>query len=151
MKTKVYLAGSLFSEAEQNQRRREGTIFRKLLGTQDYELFNPIEQPFNEDKGALPSPQSIYRGDINAVRSSDVVIADISNQSDPGVFYEIAVAHELGIRVIAVNSDLRIATANEYALPSWGMNHFILGALLENDSIIVSCFEDAVKMLVEAD
>ena len=49
---KVYLAGSLFNEAEVAQRKKEGMIMRELFP--NLMIFNPIDQPFNENKQSLP-------------------------------------------------------------------------------------------------
>ena len=45
---KVYVAGSLFNEAEVAQRKKEGEILRATFPQLD--IFNPIDQPFNENK-----------------------------------------------------------------------------------------------------
>ena len=45
---KIYIAGSLFNEAEVAQRLKEGKILRDRI--KGIDLFNPIEQPFNENK-----------------------------------------------------------------------------------------------------
>ena len=50
---KVYVAGSLFNEAEVAQRKKEGEILRATFPQLD--IFNPIDQPFNENKQSLPT------------------------------------------------------------------------------------------------
>lgn len=140
---KVYLAGALFNEAEVNQRKLEGRMFRKRFP--DVDLFNPIDQPFNEDKQTLPTSIEIFEADANAVRASDVVIADITNE-DAGVMVEIGQAIELGKTVIGINSDIRLQSANQYDIPTYGMNHYLLGAL-EKHGFLVTSFDKALDVL----
>ena len=59
---KLYLAGALFNEGEISQRLKEGHLLKERFG-EKLSVFNPIEQPFNEDKQTLPTPQEIFRGD----------------------------------------------------------------------------------------
>ncbi|MEG1871193.1 MAG: nucleoside 2-deoxyribosyltransferase, partial [Peptostreptococcaceae bacterium] len=82
MKKHIYLAGSLFSEAEVNQRLKEGKILNDSL-SETHTYFNPIEAPIN-DKAKLPTSLDIFMGDTLEVLKSDVVIADLANE-DAGV------------------------------------------------------------------
>ena len=66
---KLYLAGSLFNEADVNQRKLEGRILRERFPPLD--IFNPIDQPFNEDKQTLPTSIEIFEGDTQAVEESE--------------------------------------------------------------------------------
>lgn len=140
---KVYLAGSLFNEAEVAQRLKEGRLLRENI--KDIELFNPIEQPFNENKQDLPTPIEIYEGDANAVISSDVFLADITND-DPGVMVELGLAIANNKKIIVVNSDIRLKSANKYEIPSYAMNHFVLGAIQKYGTLVFS-FEEAIEEL----
>ena len=88
---KLYLAGSLFNEAEVMQRKLEGIKLRENFGQHNIEIFNPIDQPFNEDKQTLPTPIDIFNGDTKAVINSDIFIADLTNE-DPGVMMELGIA-----------------------------------------------------------
>ena len=87
MKEKIYIAGSLFNEAEINQRKLEEKKLREL-GFDD--IYNPINAPCN-DKDRLPTSQDIFYGDTKEILDSDIVIADISNQSDLGVACELGI------------------------------------------------------------
>ncbi|WP_249805923.1 nucleoside 2-deoxyribosyltransferase [Copranaerobaculum intestinale] len=143
---KIYLAGSLFNEAEIKQRKWEGQRMREAFPEAD--VCNPIDQPFNENKESLPAPQTIYNSDIKSIRSCDVFVADLTNE-DPGVMLALGIAIEAKVpHVIGVNSDSRMTCANQYDIPSYGMNHFVLGAVLEN-GILVSSFEKAVIKIKE--
>lgn len=88
-KVKVYLAGALFNEAEVSQRIKEGKLLRENFSTLD--IFNPIEQPFNENKQSLPTPQEIYEADAKAVKDCDIAIFDLTNE-DAGVMVELGLA-----------------------------------------------------------
>lgn len=140
---KVYLAGSLFNEAEVAQRLKEGEILRENFPNID--LFNPIEQPFNENKQTLPTPIDIYEGDANAVKNSDVVVLDMTNE-DPGVMVELGLAIAYEKKIIAINSDIRLKSANKYDIPSYAMNHFVLGGI-QKYGVLVYSFAEAVEEL----
>ena len=59
LKRKLYLGGSLFSEAEVNQRIKEGNMLDHMT---NYEIYNPILAPCN-DKSKLPTAEDIFWGD----------------------------------------------------------------------------------------
>ncbi len=140
---KVYLAGGLFNEAEVAQRLKEGKILRDRI--KGIDLFNPIEQPFNENKEKLPTPLDIFNGDTNAILNADVFLADITND-DPGVMVELGIALSNGKKIIAINSDIRLKSANKYEIPTYAINHYVLGGILKY-GVLVYSFEEAVKEL----
>ncbi len=143
---KVYVAGSLFNEAEVAQRKKEGEILRKEFP--QLEIFNPIDQPFNENKQSLPSPQEIYEGDTKAVEECDIFIADLTNE-DAGVMVELGIAIKSDTKfIIGINSDIRLQSANKYEIPTYGMNHYVLGAVLSHGYFVRS-FDEAVEKLKE--
>ena len=140
---KVYLAGGLFNEAEVAQRLKEGQILRDRI--KGIDLFNPIEQPFNENKEKLPTPLDIFNGDTNAILNADVFLADITND-DSGVMVELGIALSNGKKIIAINSDIRLKSASKYEIPTYAINHYVLGAILKY-GVLVYSFEEAVKEL----
>ena len=141
---KLYLAGSLFNEAEVAQRKLEGQLLRANFPELD--IFNPIDQPFNEDKSSLPTPIAIFDGDTNAVRECDIFIADLTND-DPGVMVELGIAIECGNKIIiGINSDIRLADASKYDIPTYGMNHYVLGGILKHGYFVRS-FNEAMEVL----
>lgn len=143
---KVYVAGSLFNEAEVAQRKKEGEILRREFPQLD--IFNPIDQPFNEKKQSLPTPQEIYDGDTKAVEECDVFIADLTNE-DAGVMVELGIAIKTNTKIIiGINSDIRLQSANKYDVPTYGMNHYVLGAILSHGYFVRS-FDEAVEKLKE--
>lgn len=139
---KIYIAGGLFNEAEVAQRKLEGQLLGEVFGDK-VDIFNPIEQPFNEDKQTLPTPSDIFWGDTKAVEESDVVIADITNE-DPGVMAELGIAFARNKKIIAINSDIRLKSASAYEIPSYSLNHYVLG-LIENSGVLVFSFSEAIE------
>lgn len=145
---KLYLAGSLFNEAEVMQRKLEGIKLRENFDRHNIEIFNPIDQPFNEDKQTLPTPIDIFNGDTKAVINSDIFIADLTNE-DPGVMMELGIAIMSNTKIIiGINSDIRLKSANKYDIPSYSMNHYVLGGLLKHGYLVYS-FDEAILLLKE--
>ena len=145
---KLYLAGSLFNEAEVMQRKLEGIKLRENFDQHNIEIFNPIDQPFNEDKQTLPTPIDIFNGDTKAVINSDIFIADLTNE-DPGVMMELGIAIMSNTKIIiGINSDIRLKSANKYDIPSYSMNHYVLGGLLKHGYLVYS-FDEAILLLKE--
>lgn len=143
---KVYIAGSLFNEADVNQRKLEGKIMRERFPNLD--IFNPIDQPFNENKEKLPSPIEIYEGDTRAVEDCDIFICDLSVE-DSGVACELGIAIFTNTKIIiGINSDIRLSSANKYDVPTYGMNHYIYGAILKHGRFARS-FDEAMDILEE--
>ena len=85
--SKLYVGGSLFNEAEVNQRLKEGNMIESLT---NYEVYNPIQAPCN-DKAKLPTSEDIFWGDTNEILKSDVIIMDMSNQLDLGCATEVGI------------------------------------------------------------
>lgn len=141
---KVYVAGSLFNEAEVAQRKKEGQLLRERFPQLD--IFNPIDQPFNEDKQTLPTPIDIFEGDTKAVEECDIFIADLTNE-DAGVMVELGIAIKSNTKIIiGINSDIRLISANRYDVPTYGMNHYVLGSILKYGHFVHS-FEEAMYVL----
>lgn len=168
---KIYLAGSLFSEAEIAQRLKEGKELRKL---KDFEVYNPIEAPCN-DKSKLPTAEDIFNSDTQAILNSDVIVADLAN-NDPGVMMELGIAwglqyaykvlcdnlslstekwyelFELGIKprdIQAVFSDIRLANANKYSgihIPV-SLNQYVVGGIESMEGVIQPNFNEVIKKL----
>lgn len=139
---KLYLAGSLFNEAEIKQRKLEGVILRENFPNLD--IFNPIDQPFNDNKESLPTPIDIFDGDTKAVEECDIFVADLTNE-DAGVMVELGIAIYTNTKlIIGINSDMRIPTSNKYDIPTYGMNHYVLGAVQKHGKFVRS-FDEAVN------
>lgn len=141
---KIYLAGPLFSTADLTQRKLEGKMLRDKFNDR-IDLYNPIDQPMNDKAKNDPTPNEIFINDYNKVIDADIFICDITTE-DPGTFVELGIAIQSNKTIIAVNSDIRLKTANRYDIPTYGMNHFVLGGILEKGSIVYS-FEEAIELL----
>ena len=50
--------------------------------------------------------------------------------------------------IIGINSDIRLQSANKYDVPTYGMNHYVLGAILSHGYFVRS-FDEAVEKLKE--
>lgn len=143
---KLYLAGPLFNEAEVAQRKLEGKILREKFP--QLEIFNPIDQPFNENKESLPTPIDIFEGDTKAVEECDIFICDVSSE-DVGVAVELGIAMYTNTKIIiGINSDIRMSSANKYDIPTVGMNHYLLGSILKN-GYMAKNFNEACDILSE--
>ena len=130
------------------QRKLEGIKLRENFDRHNIEIFNPIDQPFNEDKQTLPTPIDIFNGDTKAVINSDIFIADLTNE-DPGVMMELGIAIMSNTKIIiGINSDIRLKSANKYDIPSYSMNHYVLGGLLKHGYLVYS-FDEAISLLKE--
>ena len=44
------------------------------------------------------------------------------------------------------NSDIRLKSANKYDIPSYAMNHYVLGGILKHGTLVYS-FEEAMNEL----
>lgn len=143
-KRSVYLAGPLFNEAEVQQRLLEGKLFRERFGD-TLDLFNPIEQPFNENKQSLPTPEDIFWGDTGAVLDCTYFIADVTN-NDPGVMVELGIAWANKKTIVAINSDIRLKSANKYKIPSYSLNHYVLGCI-EDGGWLVKNYKEALDKI----
>lgn len=139
----IYIAGSLFTEAEVKQRKLEQEWMESLIervmtekGQERVTVFNPINNPFN-DKSTLPTARDIVKGDTEQISKSDYILLNLDNQLDAGVFVELGqiagLALETNKKVFAVISDSRFSTAGEYnkfEIPI-GINQYVIGALQE--------------------
>lgn len=143
---KLYLAGSLFNEAQVAQRKLEGKLLKQRFP--QLNIFNPIDQPFNEDKQSMPTPIDIYEGDTKAVKECDIFICDVSEE-DVGVAVELGIAICTNTKIIiGINSDIRLPSSNLYDVPTCGMNHYLLGSILKN-GFFVKSFDEACQVLEE--
>lgn len=146
---KIYIAGSLFSEADIAQRIKERQLIEELFKSKglEVEIYNPIEAPVN-DKATLPTAEAIFQMDVDQLMTSDIVVADISTL-DLGVAMELGmlVMGDPDILILAHNSDIRIGTANRYEghrVP-YGQNQFVVGGLLATGNHVLNNFAEVLK------
>ena len=164
---KLYLAGSLFNEAEVSQRVKEGNMLKHLT---NHDVFNPITDGAN-DKTKLPTPLDVFKADTDRILEADILVADISNQSDPGIFMELGVTYVCNLlhrlasegktldeiltilkrkMVLAHLSDIRKSTAHMYQgneIP-WGYNAYVVGGIYDMDGKIKDNFQEVLDELV---
>ena len=163
-KEKLYLAGSLFSEAEINQRIKEGNMLESMTA---YEVFNPILAPVN-DKDKIPNANDLFWGDTSEILESSVVVADISN-NDVGVACEMGIAWACNYlhylveggyslqdilmimkkkHIYAHLSDIRKNTSHMYRgnYVPWGTNQFLIGCI-EDTGEIKDNFQEVLNEL----
>ncbi|MCB6585490.1 hypothetical protein, partial [Streptococcus gordonii] len=68
---------------------------------------------------------------------------------DAGVMVELGIAIKTNTSIIiGINSDIRLCSANRYDVPTIGMNHYVLGAILKHGYFVRS-FDEAVEKLRE--
>ena len=123
-KTKVYLAGPLFSDAERT--------FNEML-TRTLEKRVDVYLPQRDGglmsemvRSGIPSDvaaRRVFRGDMNAIREADYLIAILDGRAiDEGVACELGIAFSHSKRCVGLQTDSR-------RLAAWGNNPMIAGAL----------------------
>lgn len=151
-KEKVYMAGKLFSEADQTQRQKEYDLLKKvhLENGVNREIFSPIHAEIN-DKSKMPTSLDIFNGDERHLMESQVVFADIAD-SDIGVAMELGmVLHDEEVEVYAYLSDIRVESAGEYSgihVP-YGYNQFVVGGIEKYFGKIYPNFNSALEAYIE--
>ncbi len=158
----VYIAGSLFKSGDIKERLEEG----KKLRANGLKTFNPIEQPFNEDKSKLPSAHDIFKGDTKAIIESDVIFAEYDGE-DPGVMAELGIAWAINDalhffekggtieeykdlykkkEIIVHSTDIRQTSSGEYKghYVPYGLNQYVVG-MIEDQGHIFTNKEEAYK------
>lgn len=151
MTKKAYMAGKLFSQADQNQRVLE---YNKLKEVQDElsierEIFSPLFAPIN-DKSTLPTALDIFNGDEKELMTSDVIFADLAD-GDVGVAMELGMILHKKVRVYAYLSDIRIETAGDYEkihVP-YGYNQFVIGGLEKYFGKVYRNFDEALDNYIK--
>lgn len=100
---KVFLAAPLFSEAE----REYNSKTAKMLREKGFEVWLAQETSFIE-QGTHKEKKMIYEGDIQALKTSDAVVAVLDGVDvDTGVAYEMGYAKALGKPIIGLKTDYR--------------------------------------------
>jgi nucleoside 2-deoxyribosyltransferase len=100
---KVFLAAPLFSEAE----RAFNATVAATLREQGFEVWLAQEAPFLHHDDPHEK-QTIYDGDILALKASDVVVAVLDGvEVDAGVAFEMGYAAALGKLLLGLKTDYR--------------------------------------------
>ena len=110
-----------------------------------------IENLEDLEKFARKLASKLQNGDTKAVEECDIFIADLTNE-DAGVMVELGIALYTNTKlIIGINSDIRLQSANKYDVPTYGMNHYVLGAILKHGKFVRSFNEaiDEIKKFLE--
>lgn len=150
-KKKAYMAGKLFSDADQAQRQREYDLLvaANKKHNIDRDIFSPIHAPIN-DKSTLPSARNIFDGDELPLLESDVIFADLAD-GDVGVAMELGMVLYRDVKIYAYLSDIRIPTAGEYdgIYVPYGHNQFQIGGIEKYFDKVYLSFDEALKDYIE--
>lgn len=147
MTKKAYMAGKLFSEADQKQRILEFKKLERLQGEMgvEREIFSPMMAPIN-DKSTLPTALDIFNSDEKELMESDVIFADLAD-GDIGVAMELGMILHRDVRLYAYLSDIRIANAGQYEglnIP-YGYNQFVIGGIKNYFGKVYGSYEEALE------
>jgi len=108
---RVYLAGPLFSEAEQAY----NLILRDLLDAHLFDVYLPQEVGDTSCTRCREEHRAIFAQHLKALRDVDIVVAVIDGaDADSGTSWEMGYAYALGKRIVALRTDFRIAGQNEF-------------------------------------
>jgi len=151
----LYNAGSMFNEAQQFARKREGLKLRKAFP--DMIISNPVD--FDTNQGVGPAPKEIWDVDYQRVKESEYLIFELDSLDD-GTIMEFALAMEMAKTtqpkkfLVPVISDFRYTQKHSTKfLPEFGINHFVYGALfdeqlnVEHRIYLAKSHQDAITMI----
>lgn len=147
IKGKVYMAGKLFSDADQRQRMLEYKLLEvaHVENHIDREIFSPIYAEVN-DKSKLPTALDIFNTDERELMESDAIFADLAD-GDIGVAMELGMVIHKDVKVYAYLPDMRIESAGRYEgihVP-YGYNQFVIGGLEKYFGKVYSNFNEALE------
>lgn len=146
----IYNAGPLFTEADINQRLKEGALLREALANCKEESFvaNPIELPFDNTK--ILTSKEIFLEDYSHVNKANVFFFELAS-NDSGTYVELGNAIEKlmngkELKIYPVFNDLRLQRNGASGLECpIGFNSYLVGCLTSNDITIYSNFNDALQ------
>lgn len=150
---KIYLANSLFSQADIQYNDYLADLIRKIDTTID--LYVPQENNEINDKQAYADSKMIAQADTDKLVDSDLVVAVLDgNTIDNGVASEIGVAYAKEIPIVGLYTDTRQQGAdNKKKLKALGqiaenqfhyVNLYTTG-LVKLDGTIVNSVEDVLS------
>ncbi|AUF83827.1 hypothetical protein CXP39_03475 [Mesoplasma syrphidae] len=151
----IYNAGSMFNEAQVNQRRLEGKKLREAFP--NFVISNPID--FDTNLGNCPTPLEIWDADYKCVQDSQYIIFELDSL-DHGMIMEFAIAIEQAKAtqnekvLIPVISDFRYhQKSSTKQLNEFSINHFVFGAIFdtqlnsENRLWLAKSHSEAIEMI----
>jgi len=126
----VYWANSIFGEADRSFNSR----CVELLRSHGHLVTSPQENTFNLSS-AEPTAAQIFSGDTSQIRSCDVLVACIDQETiDAGVACEIGIAWALGKRIVGLYTDFRRNRTGRFSMYK---NPYVIGCI-EDRGVIVS-------------
>ncbi len=135
---RIYQAGPLFTEAEQQWHRS----FKIRLQTAGYEVIWPFDLFSRQqmESWGKDAPRRIMETDRQALESCDIVVALLDGaQVDDGTAWEIGYAFARSIPVIGIRTDFRQGGDTEHSR----VNAMIEGSCMH----LVSSREEALNVL----
>ena len=140
VRSDIYWANSLFSEADRHLNRRYAVRLRSL----GYTVFLPQETDVNHRRGAAsPAAYDIFRVDTGAILNSRLMIACIDQETiDSGVACEIGIAYSYGIPIIGLYTDIRQYREGRGKIYK---NLYVIGAIESSTGAIASSESELVE------
>lgn len=147
----IYLAGPLFTAAEQKQRIYESNEIRRIIlkSGKNITVFSPMEAPIND--GTQPPQDIIFETDALEIDQADIFFFDLDND-DGGTMVEIGMviqkirSGQKGIKIYPIISDFRALANSRLGHEStWGGNSFVNGSFIKYGYKIFSSFEIALE------
>jgi nucleoside 2-deoxyribosyltransferase len=129
----IYLAGPLFSEAEQVY----NLALHQLLSAHFFEVYLPQEVGDTSHARGKDEHEDIFERHLAALERCDAVVAVVDGaDADSGTAWEMGYATALGKRVVALRTDFRRAG-----------HHELVNLMLEQSSLVATRKEDLPLML----
>ena len=130
---RVYLAGPLFTEAEQAY----NLVLRDLLEAHLFDVYLPQEVGDTSHTRCREENGTIFARHLRALEETDIVVAVIDGaDADSGTSWEMGYAYALGKKVVALRTDFRIAG-----------HHELVNLMLEESAAVVTAKEDLPRAL----
>jgi nucleoside 2-deoxyribosyltransferase len=125
---RIYLAGPLFTEAEQTYNR----MLYDLLTRHFFEVYLPQEVGDTSHSRSRKEHQAIFCRHVEALGNADMVVAVVDGaDADSGTAWEMGYAYALGIPVVSLRTDFRHAG-----------HHERVNLMLEESSTVLTDKED---------
>ena len=130
---RVYLAAPLYSEAE----RLYNAMVADLLRKNFFEVYLPQDIGDDNPKREKKEHVRIYERNKQALQDTDIILAIIDGADvDSGTAWEMGYATALGIQVIAMRTDFRIAGYEE-----------LVNLMLEQSALVVKSKDALLNLL----
>lgn len=133
--TKVYLCHAISTKGEFNDSKRVAQDIRAL----GYDVYAAAENASINDKTNEPTVEDIYKGDVDEILSSDIVVVNLSGGHQDGTISEVGVVagwneNELKLEkkkpIVGYSSNSRLANPQFHkGVPSAHANHLVLGMI----------------------